>query len=140
VPPLQGTRAHRSKLQQACKIFKLSSSVNAQANLSERLSSIVRVTQSNAYDIDVNSVSTSANESNAVSIESQRSSSTTIAEDAYHIASVRTSGRLIKLVGLVDSHRAVIMVDSGSTGDFISEKYASEHKLSVRQNQPAKTV
>jgi hypothetical protein len=58
----------------------------------------------------------------------------------YQIASVQASGRLIKLSGLVNKCRAVMMVDSGSTGDFISQAYVREHKLHSKSYEHSKTV
>src|SRR6202171_2659028 len=63
-----------------------------------------------------------------------RSSST------YQIASVQASGRLIKLSGLVNKCRAVMMVDSGSTGEFISEAYVSKYNIHSKPYEGSRTV
>src|SRR3954447_26470373 len=57
---------------------------------------------------------------NRVNTESQHVGTTSVAGDTLQIASVSSTGRLIKLVGLVNQQPVVVMVDSGSTGDFIS--------------------
>ena len=72
----------------------------------------------------VNSITAPAFQPTTVHSNSGSSSS-----NAYQIASVQTSGRLIKLSGLVNKCQAVMMVDSGSTGDFISEAYVSKHRM-----------
>ena len=66
--------------------------------------------------------------------------STVVDSDAYRIASVSVPGQLVKLEGTVDKHRAIVMVDSGSTGDFISEKLVQSCKLYKRKYECAKTV
>jgi hypothetical protein len=72
-----------------------------------------------------------------VDVNSTRASSS---EDVYRIASVRVPGKLIKLSATVDSHKAVVMVDSGSTGDFISEEFVQGNKLASRCYERPKTV
>jgi hypothetical protein len=64
----------------------------------------------------------------------------TVDSDVYRIASVTVPGQLVKLEGTVDKHRAIVMVDSGSTGDFISEKLVQRCKLYKRKYESAKTV
>ena len=59
---------------------------------------------------------------------------------AYQIASVQASGRLIKLSGSVNKCRAVMMVDSGSTGDFISEAYVSKYHIHRKPYEGRRTV
>ena len=59
---------------------------------------------------------------------------------AYQIASVQASGRLIKLSGSVNKCRAVMMVDSGSTGDFISEAYVSKYNIHSKPYEGSRTV
>ena len=88
----------------------------------------------------VNSISTGRHQLNTVSTESQHVSNTSVVGDMHQIASVSSTGRLVKLVGLVDQHPVVVMVDSGSTGDFISDKYVSEHKLHEYEYKHSKTV
>src|SRR6202008_500068 len=58
----------------------------------------------------------------------------------HAIASVRANGRLFKLSGHVNNGGAVMMVDSGSTGDFISEVYVKQYKLPVKTYHDSKTV
>ena len=60
--------------------------------------------------------------------------------DDYRIASVRVPGQLIKLSATVDKHKAVVMVDSGSTGDFISEEFVQRNKLVSRCYENQKKV
>jgi hypothetical protein len=64
----------------------------------------------------------------------------TNSDRTHVIASVRASGRLIKLSGQVNKCGAAMMVDSGSTGDFISEVYVKQHKLPVKTYHDSKTV
>jgi hypothetical protein len=98
------------------------------------------ITRQNTPGHSINRTSTSSHEMDATSTERQHVSSTPVVGDAHHIASVSSSGRLIKLVGLVDKQPAVVMVDSGSTGDFISQKYVREHKLHQYQYENSNTV
>jgi hypothetical protein len=66
--------------------------------------------------------------------------STTSEGDTDMIASVRATGQLIKLSGLVNQYTAVIMVDSGSTSDFISYEYVKQHSLAVKEYKHSKCV
>ena len=66
--------------------------------------------------------------------------STVVENGVYRIASVRVPGQSVKLEGTVDKRRAIVMVDSGSTGDFISEKLVQSCKLYTRKYECAKTV
>src|SRR6202158_5841600 len=83
----------------------------------------------------VNSVTAPACQPTTVHSNSDPSSSST-----YQIASVQASGRLFKLSGLVNKCQAVMMVDSGSTGDFISEAYVSKHRMRRNSYESSKTV
>src|SRR6202051_3891419 len=87
-----------------------------------------------------NSTRTGNHQLNSVSTDSPHVSNTNIAGDMHQIASVSSTGRLIKLVGLVDQHPVVVMVDSGSTGDFISDTYVSQHELHEYEYKHSKTV
>jgi RNase H-like domain found in reverse transcriptase/Reverse transcriptase (RNA-dependent DNA polymerase)/Integrase zinc binding domain/Chromo (CHRromatin Organisation MOdifier) domain/Retroviral aspartyl protease len=87
-----------------------------------------------------NSTRTGNHQLNSVSTESPHVSNTNVAGDMHQIASVSSPGRLIKLVGLVDQHPVVVMVDSGSTGDFISDTYVSQHELHEYEYKHSKTV
>src|SRR5260370_39072642 len=58
----------------------------------------------------------------------------------HQIASVQASGRLIKLSGLVNKCKAVMVLDSGSTGDFISDAYVRIHKLPCKSYETSSTV
>ena len=87
-----------------------------------------------------NSTSTGSHQLNTVSTESQHVSTVSVAGDMHQIASVSSTGRLIKLVGVVDRHPVVVMVDSGSTGDFISDTYVSQHELHEYEYKHSKTV
>ena len=60
--------------------------------------------------------------------------------DDYRIASVRVPGQLIKLSATVNKHKAVAMVDSGSTGDFVSEEFVQRNRLVSRYYESPKTV
>ena len=71
-----------------------------------------------------------------VDVDSTRARS----EDAYRIASVRVPGQLIKLSATVDNHKAVVMVDSGSTGDFVGEEFVQRNRLVSRCYESPKTV
>jgi hypothetical protein len=75
-----------------------------------------------------------------VESKSDHVGSTIVERDVYRIASVRIPGQLVKLDGTVDKHRAVVMVDSGSTGDFISDKLVQSGKLYSRKYESVKTV
>ena len=59
--------------------------------------------------------------------------STVVENGVCRIASVRVPGQSVKLEGTVDKRRAIVMVDSGSTGDFISEKLVQSCKLYTRK-------
>ena len=83
----------------------------------------------------VNSITAPAFQPTTVHGNSDPSSSST-----YQIASVQASGRLFKLSGLVNKCQAVMMVDSGSTGDFISEAYVSKHRMRRNSYESSKTV
>ena len=83
----------------------------------------------------VNSITAPAFQPITVHSNSDPSSSST-----YQIASVQASGRLIKLSGLVNKCKAVMMVDSGSTGDFISEAYVSKYRMHRKSYESSKTV
>ena len=87
-----------------------------------------------------NSTRTGNHQLNSVSTESPHVGNTNVAGDMHQIASVSSPGRLIKLVGLVDQHPVVVMVDSGSTGDFISDTYVSQHELHEYEYKHSKTV
>ena len=71
-----------------------------------------------------------------VDVDSTRASSV----DDYRIASVRVPGQLIKLSATVDNHKAVVMVDSGSTGDFVSEEFVQHNRFVSRCYESPKTV
>jgi hypothetical protein len=88
----------------------------------------------------INSVSSSTNESNTTTAMDQRVASTTSEGDTDMIASVRATGQLIKLSGLVNQYTAVIMVDSGSTSDFISYEYVKLRSLAVKEYKHSKCV
>ena len=45
---------------------------------------------------------------------------------------VRSDNDLIRLEGTINRHKAVLLVDSGSSGNFISETYAERNKLPVQ--------
>jgi hypothetical protein len=45
---------------------------------------------------------------------------------------VRSNNDLIRLEGTINGHEAVMLVDSGSSGNFISETYAERNKLPVQ--------
>jgi hypothetical protein len=62
------------------------------------------VMHQNMPDQGVNSISTGSHQLNTVSTESQHVGTTSTAGDIHQIASVSSTGRLIKLVGLVDQH------------------------------------
>src|SRR3981081_3153056 len=68
------------------------------------------------------------------------SNSDPISSSTYQIASVQASGRVIKLSGLVNKCKAVMMVDSGSTGDFVSEAYVSKYRMHRKSYESSKTV
>jgi hypothetical protein len=48
-----------------------------------------------------------------------------------HQLATPTRGALIKLAGFIGSRPAVILVDSGATGNFIATKFASKEKLAL---------
>ena len=76
----------------------------------------------------------------AVEPSSVHADSTSVADDVHRIASVRVPGQLIKLSGVVNTCKAVVMVDSGSTGDFISEQFVRKYKLVSRCYEKVKKV
>jgi len=47
------------------------------------------------------------------------------------------SGALIKLAGFVGSRPAVILVDSGATGNFVASKFAASAKLALTAGPPS---
>jgi Retroviral aspartyl protease len=76
----------------------------------------------------------------AVEPSSVHADSTSVVDDVHRIASVRVPGQLIKLSGVVNTCKAVVMVDSGSTGDFISEQFVRKYKLVSRCYEKVKKV
>ena len=50
------------------------------------------------------------------------------------------SSLLIKLAGFVGPHPAVVLVDCGATGNFVSASFAQERKLAVSTGDTAQTV
>ena len=98
------------------------------------------VTHQNIVGNSINSTSIGSHEVNATSAESQHVSTVSVHGDMHQVASVSSTGRLIKLVGLVTTHPAVIMVDCRSTGDFISQTYVSEYKLYEYRYKRSKSV
>ena len=109
-------------------------------SLSEQVSSISPAPHQNTSVPSISDTNTSSHEVSATRVDSRQVSSTPEPEDIHRIASVRASGQLIKLAGLVNSSTAVVMVDSGSTGDFIREAYVREHGIPVRQYERPKSV
>ena len=109
-------------------------------SLSEQVSSISPAPHQNTSVPSISDTNTSGHEVSATRVDSRQVSSTPEPEGIHRIASVRASGQLIKLAGLVNSSTAVVMVDSGSTGDFIREEYVREHGIPVRQYERPKSV
>src|ERR1700750_442940 len=137
---MQRTRTRSSLLHQTHQAFKLEGSVNGQVYLTERVSSIAPETEtslpvSGASDTSRVVVAVQPEEAD---VDSTRASSSS--EDVYGIASVRVPGKLIKLSATVDRYKAVVMVDSGSTGDFISEEFVQCNKFASRCYERPKTV
>ena len=64
----------------------------------------------------------------------------TNSDRTHAIASVRANSRLIKLSGHVNNCGAVMMVDSGSTGDFISDTFVRRYKVPTKSYRHSKTV
>src|SRR4030081_2019895 len=127
---MQGAWPHCTELYQTCQTFKLTGSVSHQVSLLERTVVPSPVIHQNMSGQSLNGTSTG----------SQHVSTTSVVGDMHQIASVSSTGRLIKLVGLVDQHPVVVMVDSGSTGDFISDTYVSQHELHEYEYKHSKTV
>ena len=91
--------------------------------LHERVSSIAPEVETSLPVSGVSDTSSVvvAEQPRQVDVDSTRARST---ED-YRIASVRVPGQLIKLAATLDKYNAVVMIDSGSTGDFVSEELLS---------------
>src|SRR5258708_7187359 len=125
---MQGARTLSTQLQQAGETFKHQSSLREQVYLAEHTNHITPETSahppSSRSSDTINSRTAVQVPATSIHSDSDRSSSS-----AYQIASVQASGRLIKLSGLVNKCQAVMMVDSGSTGDFISEAYVSKYSI-----------
>src|ERR1700680_1182957 len=136
---MQGARTHSQVMLQASEAFKHEGSLSHQVSLAEHYNHITPETSMHhpASDMSdsVNSVTAPAFQPTKVHSNSDPSSSST-----YQIASVQASGRLFKLSGLVNKCQAVMMVDSGSTGDFISEAYVSKHRMRRNSYESSKTV
>jgi Reverse transcriptase (RNA-dependent DNA polymerase)/RNase H-like domain found in reverse transcriptase/Retroviral aspartyl protease len=127
-------------LQQGGQAFKLKGSVSGQVTSSERLSCIAPETGNNTTVPHSNDAVRNNNTMNAVTAIDQHMDDTSIGVSVHRISSVRAPGKLIKLSGMVNRIRAVILVDSGSTGDFISEEYVRQHKLPVQECEHSKSV
>jgi hypothetical protein len=127
-------------LQQGGQAFKLKGSVSGQVTSSERLSCIAPETGNNTTVPHSNDAVRDNNTMNAVTAIDQHMDDTSIGVSVHRISSVRAPGKLIKLSGMVNRIRAVILVDSGSTGDFISEEYVRQHKLPVQECEHSKSV
>jgi hypothetical protein len=108
--------------------------------LSERLSCIAPETSNNTTIPHSNDAERDSNTMNDVSAIDQHMDDTSIGMNVHRISSVRAAGRLIKLSGIVNDITAVILVDSGSTGDLISEQYVRQHKLPVQEYKHSKSV
>src|SRR5260370_5502533 len=115
-------------MQQASEAFKHQSSLSHQVSLAEQYNHSTPETSTHPLTANisgmVNSITAAPLQPRSVHGISDPTNWST-----HHIASVQASGRLIKLSGLVNNFKAVMMVDSGSTGDFISDAYVSIHKL-----------
>lgn len=57
--------------------------------------------------------------------------------EVHQVAATPRSGTLIKLAGVIGSRPAVILVDSGATGNFISSKFAADAKLVLTAGPPS---
>ena len=100
--------------------------------LSEHVSVIAPEVVSNVPVSGASDTMSSSSVVVAVEPSSVHADSTSVADDIHRIASVRVPGQLIKLSGVVNTCKAVVMVDSGSTGDFISEQFVRKYKLVSR--------
>jgi hypothetical protein len=126
-------------MHQGSEAFKHESSLSHQVSLAEH--DIHPTPEINIHHPSVNSSDTinsiDVSSLPSMSVHSNSDSSSSI---THQIASVQASGGLMKLSGLVNKCRAVMMVDSGSTGDFISQAYVSTHKLPRKLYESSKTV
>jgi hypothetical protein len=100
--------------------------------LPERVSVIAPQVVSNVPVSGVSDTKSSSSVVVAVEPSSVHADSTSVVDDVHRIASVRVPGQLVKLSGAVNKCKAVVMVDSGSTGDFISEQFVHKNKLVSR--------
>ena len=108
--------------------------------LPERVSVIAPEVISNVPVSGVSDTKSSSSVVVAVEPSSVHADSTSVVDDVHRIASVRVPGQLIKLSGVVNKCKAVVMVDSGSTGDFISEQFVHKYKLVSRCYEKVKKV
>src|SRR5258708_32086564 len=137
---MQGGRSYCQEGCQASQAFKLTGSVNHQVGLSERVSCITPDTFPYTSVSSIEQVNSGSNEVSATSVVGEQVESTSVVEDVHRIVSVRAPGQLIWLAGLVNKSRAVVMVDSGSTGDFISQAFVSKHKLGSKSYESSRTL
>ena len=108
--------------------------------LSEHVSVIAPEVISNVPVSGVSDTKSSSSVVVAVEPSSVHADSTSVVDDVHRIASVRVPGQLIKLSGVVNKYKAVVMVDSGSTGDFISQEFVQRNKLGSRCYENLKKV
>ena len=108
--------------------------------LPERVSVIAPQVVSNVPVSGVSDTKSSSSVVVAVEPSSVHADSTSVVDDVHRIASVRVPGQLVKLSGAVNKCKAVVMVDSGSTGDFISEQFVHKNKLVSRCYEKVKKV
>jgi hypothetical protein len=108
--------------------------------LPERVSVIAPEVISNVPVSGVSDTKSSSSVVVAVEPSSVHADSTSVVDDVHRIASVRVPGQLIKLSGVVNKYKAVVMVDSGSTGDFISQEFVQRNKLGSRCYENLKKV
>ena len=109
-------------MQQTSEAFKRQSSLSHQVSLAEQYGHSTPETSTHPLTANISGM---VNRIVAAPLQprSVHGNSDPINGSTHQIASVQASARLIKLSGLVNKCKAVMMVDSGSTGDFISEAY-----------------
>jgi hypothetical protein len=85
----------------------------------------------------INSVSRVNSDSSS---SSSKNDSISSSDKTVEQVAVVNHGKLIEFSGMIGKIRASMMLDSGSTGNFISEKFVKQNKLQVRKLEIVKHV
>src|SRR5260370_1713449 len=106
-------------MQQASEAFKHQSSLSHQVSLAEQYGHSTPETSTHPLTANISGM---VNRITAAPLQprSVHGNSDPTNGSTHQIASVQASGRLIKLSGLINKCKALMMFDSCSTGDFIT--------------------